>query len=265
MDLPKLKELHNRINQEALKEIYEELPDALIKVINNNTLNYCLQTKKFGLKEDVSSRVINNWVKAGVLKIDDTDKGKNRRFNKIECVWLNIIVESRKFGISLQVLEQARKMLLDSPKQNFSLLKFAILETILRKPKVILIMEEGHSNVMSKENYYKWESKGLIPFHINFNLLSFIEKEYPQNAFDIDFEIKDAYENTDKIKLLYFLKTGDYQYIKIQLSEGDIRIIENSNSLINNTALLKKISNWDFQKIEIIIDDEAETTIIQKP
>jgi len=262
LDINGLKEWQSKLEQESLKEIYEDLPKSLINATNNNILNYCLQEQKFGAKLDSSPRVINNWINTGVLKVDEIDKGKIRRFNKIESIWLNLVIESRKFGVPLNILEQARKSLLESPIINFSLLKFAVLETVLRKPKMVVIFEEGYSSIMSTETYSKWISKDLFPTHINFKLSELVKKEFPKNALDTDFNIANVYEDVDKIKLLYFMKTGDYLHMKLHLSKNDIRIIENSNALIENSELFEIISAWDFQKIDIVINDEVETSII---
>lgn len=261
LDIEKLKALQDKFNQEAIKEIYEELPEALIKVTNNSVLNYCLQEQKFGSKDGFSPRVINNWISNNVLKIDEADRGKIKRFNKIESIWLNLVIESRKFGIPLNVLENSRYTLLESPIKNFSLLKFAVLDTILRKSKMILIFEEGYSTIMSTESYARWSSEDLIPTNINFKLSELVKNEYPNNAFELDFKIVDVYNDLDKIKLLYFLKTGDYQYMKIYLSKSDVRIIDNSRTLHENTELFEKLSSWNFRKIDIIINDEIETSI----
>ena len=61
--------------------------------------------------------------------------------------------------------------------------------------------------------------------------------------------------------MLYFLKTGDYQQIKIYVSDDDIRIIENSQNLLKNKELIQVISNWKFTKAEIKIDNEVLTII----
>ena len=61
--------------------------------------------------------------------------------------------------------------------------------------------------------------------------------------------------------MLYFLKTGDYQQIKIYVSDDDIRIIENSQNLLKNKELIQVISNWKFAKAEIKIDNEVLTII----
>lgn len=257
LDIKYLKSYQDKLNQEAVREIYDEIPESFIQFSNSKIINYCLQQVKGSAKHKQTARVLHSWIENNVIVINDEDKGKIRRFDRLESIWLGIVIEARKFGIPLDSLKQTRRDLTDSPVKNFSLLKFSILDTILRNPKVLMILEDGFTNVVSFETYTKWISKGLFPTHINFKLMDFISLEYPNNAFGIDFKLSNPYEDKDKMTLLYFLKTGDYKSIKLHLDKSDIRLIENSNILAQNEDLMKIISDWDFLKAEIIINDEV--------
>jgi len=261
MDIEILKQKQDKINQESLNEIYNDLPDALINLTNNTTLNYCLHEIKSGTKTGQSARVLHNWISNEIIQVDGNDKGKIRRFDRLESIWLNIVVEARKFGIPLEDLKQARTELFKSNIKNFSLLKFSVLDSILRKPKMLVIFESGHVQHFSLETYAKWVTKGLFRTHLNFNLLDFILAEYPKNAFSVDFKLENAFEDTNKLKMLYFLKTGDYKFIKLFINDTDVRLIETSQMLSENKDLMKVLSDWKFMKAEIIINDEVETLI----
>lgn len=255
------KPLQDRINQNALREIYEELPDSFINFTNSDVTNYCLHQIKVGTKSEQSARVLNSWINNEIIFVNDEDKGKIKRFDRLESIWLSIVVEARKFGIPLESLKQTRKDLTLSPVEGFSLLKFSVLDTILRKPKILLIFENGFSNVMSLEAYTKGISKGIFPTHVNFKLQDFIALEYPNNALMFDFKMPDLYENTEKMTLLYFLKTGDYKTINLHITTSDVRLIENSNSITQNKDLIKVISTWNFIKAEIILNDGLKVTV----
>lgn len=255
------KTLQDRINQNSLREIYEELPDSFINFTNSDVTNYCLHQIKVGTKSEQSARVLNSWINNEIIFVNDEDKGKIKRFDRLESIWLSIVVEARKFGIPLESLKQTRKDLTLSPVEGFSLLKFSVLDTILRQPKILMIFENGFSNVMSLEAYTKCISKGIFPTHVNFKLQDFIALEYPNNALMFDFKIPDPYESTEKMTLLYFLKTGDYKSINLHITNSDVRLIENSNSITQNKEVIKVISTWDFIKAEIILNDGLKVTV----
>ncbi|MDR0228736.1 MAG: hypothetical protein LBI72_06700 [Flavobacteriaceae bacterium] len=262
MDYKKLTHLQTQIELEALHERYEDLPTVFLQFLNNDILKYCFENYKTGIKESQSSRVLNNWINVGVLKVNSEDKGKNKRFSRVENIWLSIVVESRKFGIPLENLKKAREYLLESPIRNFNLLKFGIVQTILQRPQMLMLLDNGDVSLLSYNTYQKWmNNKRSFPTHINFSLLDFIKQEYPRNALDINLDIEGAHEDINKLKLLYFLKTGDYKYMKVYLADHDVRIVEDSIILSSNKELKRIIENWSFQKIKIVINEEVETLI----
>ena len=52
-----------------------------IEFSSNKIINYCL-TKKVGLKDEPSPRVLVNWVDKRLVQINPEDKGKIKRFDK---------------------------------------------------------------------------------------------------------------------------------------------------------------------------------------
>lgn len=261
-DIKKLKGYHNKLHQESLKEIYDELPETLINFSNSKILNHCLHGIKVGTKSEQSARVLNSWINSEIILIQDEDKGKIRRFDRLESIWLSIVVEARKFGIPLESLKQTRKDLTSSPVENFSLLKFSVIDSIMRTPKVLMIFEDGIVSVSSLNAYATRVTRGVYPTHILFNLLDFISIEYPKNSITTDFKIPNLYESVEKMTLLYFLKTGDYKTIQLHINSGDIRLIEDSTMLVKNKELMKSIASWNFIKAEITLIDDLKVTII---
>lgn len=260
LDIKKLKHLQDKIHNEAIKEIYGELPINVIQLLNNNILNYCLHEYKSGIKQNHAIRVVNSWLAQDVIKIKDEDRGKMRRFDRIENIWLNVVFEARKFGVSLESLKELRKNLLESPIKNFSKFKLGVIQTLFSNPQVLVFPTDGIAQMYSIDSYNAF-TKTRFPAHTAFRLEDYISLEYPNNALSVDFKISNSFEDKNKMLLLYFLKTGDFEYMKVYIKEGDIRGIENPNTLFDNKELMDIISNWKFQKVDIIINNEVETTI----
>lgn len=260
-DLEKHKALHDELHAKAIKEIYEDLPDSFLQFTNSQIIDYCLHRIKVGTKSELSSRVLNNWVGSGVILVNDEDKGKNRRFDKLESIWLGIVIEARKFGLSIEMLRKVRSELMDSPVPNFSLFKLSVLNIIFGSSDALLISDEGYTTIVPLKLYTrKIERAGYAP-HLFFKFLDFITAEYPNNAFDVDFKIADVYDSVEKMTMMYFLKTGDYKSIQLYLKEGDVRLIENSKELTKNKELMEVISSWNFVKVKIVLADKTEATI----
>ena len=261
LDIKKIEQLQNKLQDRKLREVYGELPEGMLHFLNNNIINYCLHENKTGIKQGYPVRVVNSWLAQEVIKVREEDKGKIRRFDKLENIWLNIVFDARKLGISIEVLKNLRKKLFDSPLNNFSLFKLGVIKTIFSMPQVLVFSLEGNAEMLSFEAYNKWFAKKKLPAHSVFLLEEYIAKEYNNIIFSRDFDFGNQFSDKNKMLLSYFLKTGDYKYIKIHLGEGDIRGIESSKSLLHNPELLKTISDFQFQKAEIIINNEVETII----
>lgn len=265
MEYEKLKGIQEKLNNEALKEIYEDLPDSFLNFTNSDIINYCFHEIKVGTKSQQSARVLNSWINNEIIFVKEQDKGKIRRFDRLESIWLNLVIEARKFGIPLDSLKQTRKRLMSSPIKDFSLLKFSVLDSILGNQKVLMILDEGDTNIMSLNSYTKFLAikRVSFPTHILFKLQDYIAIEFPNNSFEFDYKINNVYESSEKMTLLYFLKTGDYKTIKLYLQDSDVRLIENHTSLVKNKKLLDLISSWSFQKAEIVLNDDVRVTITQ--
>ena len=69
-------------------------------------------SSEFTIKDiGISHRWITHWEKEGLLINPKTEKNEKwRRFNTFEFVWLRLIVEMRKFNISLDVIRKLKKI-----------------------------------------------------------------------------------------------------------------------------------------------------------
>lgn len=265
MDIDKLtsKEFQEKLNKQIAHQILGELPEELIHFSRNPILNYCLN-KKTGIKDKPTPRVLNNWMQNEIVKVDPNDKGRVKRFDKLESIWLNIVVELREFGVPIDVIKKTRNNLFKNEFNNFSLFKFYVFSSILREPQTLLIFKDGTVKVMSSNIYNQLLTNNKLQSHLTFNLTNFITPDYPNYSTTLNFELQAPLESVEKMKLLFFLKTGEFQYMKVKLSDGDVRYIENVEMLHKSDTVLKSFSNWSFIDIVVSIDDEAETIITSK-
>ncbi len=265
MDINKLssEEFNNKLDKQSVEEQLLNIPEILIQFSGNKIINYCL-SKKVGLKDEPSPRVLGNWADKGLVKINPEDKGKIKRFDKLESTWLNILVELRGFGLSIESLQRTRRILFNYVVKDFSLFKFHFLNTILREPQTLVVYKDGDARILPTDIYLTLNSKKRFFSHVRLNLDDFIKPEYPNLQLESNYGITEELESIEKLKLLYFLKTGGYQYMKVKLSDSDIRYIENIEMLLKSEDALKAFSEWNFEEIIISIDDEVETIITSK-
>ncbi len=261
MDINKLKEYSSSIKKQAFIEELEDMPISFFEFANNEISNHSLNYTKIGITADVSPRALNRWIEQGVVTINKYDKGKTRRFNRLESIWIKIAVELRNFGVSLNDLKYIREQLFDYTVEGFNMFKFKVLKNVLTTSDYLVINENHQVGFYPYEYYAKQVSKGYLLSHINIRFIDYIKEEFPNNNLNTDFDIKDFEEDANKVPLLYYLKTNDFEEIRITLSDGDTRLLNNSSQLKDNTELLKQIQNWSFKTIKIIIDTETEFII----
>jgi len=68
-----------------------------------------LQQRQFTIKSsELSYRTLGHYYKTGILEDIRNSKQKWRKFNYIEIIWIRIIKDLRKFGISLDFIRALR-------------------------------------------------------------------------------------------------------------------------------------------------------------
>lgn len=256
------KEFKERLDRQSVEEKYSAIPENLIHFLNNNVVNSLLN-KESKPKNTPSARVLNHWIKDGLIDVDVDKKNKIKYFNLVEKVWLNIIIGMREFGMSLENIHRVKKVLLSEVTENFSLLKFQIINCILLNEQTLVTQKDGHTGIYANEIYFKQLKKnGFLP-HLSLPLIQYIKKEYPNNNFDRDIIIPSAFENIDKMLVLFFLKTGAFENIKVEVSKGDIRYVESTEQVLS-LEMFKEIQNWTFERLTISITDKEEVSITSK-
>lgn len=261
LDYKKLEEADIRFDNIAKEESFSKLPLGIINFLNNDVLNYILQEIKYSKSDAIPARTLNNWIKEEVVTIEENDKGKIKRFNKLQCIWLNIVEEARRYGMYLEDLKRIHREILTSEIPNFNYLKLAVINTILNEYQ-ILELSFNSCLIMSESNYSKRKVRTHhVVSKLVFSLSTLIGREFPKANFDLPITIENHISDEEKLLLLFLLKTSSYEYMKVYLSESDIRLVEDSAITISNKDLHQAISSWNFHKIEICLEGGAMTVI----
>lgn len=252
MDIKKIKATEAKINAEARKEIYEDLSDTVINFLKDEIVDHSLKKIKTRNNTTTSARIVNNWIEMGIINVDQEDRGKTNRFSKEETIWLHLTTELRNFGLSLEKIKLIRHELFNEFFPSFTFIRFAIIKTIFGNDNTLIVFSDGTTKMMSARIYNKWTQKAIFPSHINVGFVTILNLLFPKNSFDLNIENEKFLDNINNIRILYFLKTGDFDHIKIEITKGDIRLIENSEQLINNSDLLSLIIDGAYSNIEVL-------------
>lgn len=251
LDIKKLREQQKYINKRAAEE---QLVDY---ILTSEQIDKYIEFEKAKKKVEQSPRVLNNWAQQGI--INSPEEGKKRTYNRLEGIWIDLVGQLREFGLGLEKIKSVRDFLFDNKidGSDFSPIKYAIVYSLMVEPYILLIYSDGTINLMSKSQYIDYLSdEFILPMHISINLLDISKAEFPRNSFTDFANTGDVAKLTQKeLELLYYLRTGDYDEIKVRMDNGEIYLIESSMKFNANTKVVDIINKSAYQDIEIKIRD----------
>lgn len=252
LDIKKLKKLQGRIDEFARQEVMDSLKENIISIVLDRDFKEMFQKQKSRQIAETSKRVISHWVKKGLIDAEQSTEGGWFYFTKIETVWIEIITQLRRFGIDLKKIKAIRSQLFEEKVEGFSLIEFVLMHSILKQPYLMLVFQDGSIQLLSSRLYSKCISHETLPPHITLNFFHLAKEIYTNNNFHLGIEKTSTTElNMAELKLLYFVRTGDFSEIKIRLKEDDIYLIEGKKQIKNPKNLMKIISEKSYKDISI--------------
>jgi len=259
LDIQKLKEKQKSIDKKANEEKLTEY------ILASQPIGEYLEFEKTRKKVDQSARVLNNWAQQGL--VNHPEEGKKRTYSKLEGIWIDLVMQLREFGLGLEKIKNIRNILFENKvngNTRFTPIKYAILHSLILEPYILIVFVDGTLNMMPKSEYVAYLSdEFILPIHISINLLSTSQAEFPQNNFIGFINNSDITELTEKeLELLYYLRTGDYDEIKVKMNDGEVYLIEGSKKLNVNTKVVDIINKNTYQDIEIKVRD-GKTVMIR--
>ncbi len=250
LNIKKLKKQQRRFDSHARKEVMENIKDNIISVVLDNDFQEIFRKQKSRQIAETSKRVISHWVKKGLINAEQSSEGSWYYFTRIETVWIEIITQLRKFGVDLKKIKSIRSQLFFEKVEGFSLMEFVIMHSILKQPYLMLVYQDGSIQLLTSTLYSKCIADESLPPHITFNFFHLAKEIYINNNFHLGIEKKSKAElTTAEMKLLYFIRTGDFSQIKIRLNEDDIFLIEGKKQIKNPKNLMSLISEKAYKDI----------------
>lgn len=253
LDVVKLKSLQKDFERRAREEFIENLDEAILHfVVSKFFRQNFTESKSRKSKLKQSARVLHNWEKEGVIPPLNPAEGKSRQFNKVESIWLELAISCREFGLSLTKIKLLRKALFDKLARKVTILEYALMHSIIQEAIILIMEEDGEIHIMPQSLYAELVSNNQMPHHLHFNLLSLADLEFTNNNFKtIKKEAKSGSLTEKELQLLYFLRTGDYESIKVKIKDGEIFLLEGSKRIPTNSRVIEIIKNNKYQDIEI--------------
>ncbi len=204
--------------------------------------------------DDVTSRILNNWEKNGLLDAERPEGKGWRKFSIMDLIWLRLVVELRKFGLPLEKTRLARKKLTGGEGfdgSEYPLLEFYVAKAFSsRIPCFILIFEDGRAEPVSQAQFNLGIELLLFGNCIIISLNEIIQNIYPKLDLKPQFEYT-LNLNPSEFELLTTIRMQDFQSIKVKLNNGKIEMFEASKPEKVEKRIVDILKADLYQNIEI--------------
>jgi len=251
IDVKELKKILNRI---AKAEVEQNTKANLVNIVLEDDIK---ETYRNGRERDLpelSKRVLSHWVKKGLIEAEQSKEGGWYYVNRVEKIWIKIITQLRKFGVELENIKRIREQLFAKPEEvsGFYLTEFALVYSVLKSPYIMIVFDDGEIRMMTSQLYGRYIAEDALPPHLTFNFFHLANEMFPNNKFDLlnDESISDNM-TTEEQKLLYYLKTGDYDNIKVRMKDGDIYFLDCTMKSHNPATINRILNEGGYQDIQI--------------
>ena len=215
-----------------------------------------LSNKKYSLKDikdEATYRTINHWDSLGLLEDERKTKEGWRKFNVIDLVWIQIISELRRFGLSLDKIKVAKQSIfyLEYKPENKSYFLDLFISCCFNKYIVyILIFENGHAEFATEEEY-EWSLTSLpLDSHILISLSKILIKLFPKGKFGKLHSFKENL-SFEEAKILNLIRNNKYETVSIRFKDGKVNLFEGKESISDKERIINILKENKYQDIEI--------------
>ncbi|HOX86596.1 MAG TPA: MerR family transcriptional regulator [bacterium] len=204
--------------------------------------------------DDVTSRVLNNWEKNGLLEAERPEGKGWRKFSIMDLIWLRLVVELRKFGLPIEKIQKARKKLTGGKGfdgSEYPLLEFYVARAFTsRVPCFLLVFEDGRAEPLSDVQLNLGTQLRLFGNCIRISLNYILQEIYADLDLKPQFE-HNLYLNPSEFELMSMIRMQNFESIKIKLNDGQIEMLEASRSEKVERRIIDILKEDKYQNIEI--------------
>jgi len=151
--------------EEPIKDFKIYRDDSWLKLLSDyvggevaplEELKKQLSEKKLSVKDsDISYRVINHWMAEGLISDARVEEKGWRKLSLFDLIWINAIVEMRKFGIPIPTLRQAHKGILkpiSNRHKDYNSFEMGVFLCLQHEPVYLVVLSDGWAEVARKKD-----------------------------------------------------------------------------------------------------------------
>lgn len=206
-----------------------------------NNLTKFLTDKKFTIKDtDSTYRVINHWSSLGLFDDSRTENKGWRKFSLVDIVWLKVLMEIRKFGLSLEKL----KISYESIKSKTAIFEYSILSCLMRNAMYVIVFSDGHIEITPKYAVIFSEANSYLneASHLTINLNYCLERIFPGKDLSAQLNTFELSKKESRILEELRLKQSEEVTVKMKNDSPDLLITKTRYKKDTDTEKNLKVS-----------------------
>lgn len=195
-----------------------------------------LSEKQFTIKDTgIKYRVINHWSTQGLLQDSRTEHEAGwRKFSFIDVAWIQILLELRTFGLSLDKIKVAFKSI---GKDDFVLLEYGVSLAMLGKDICIVVFSDGEADVIPRATIDKLSDRSYIAISLNTCLNTILQDDSCSPLLE-EFNLSPIERG-----VLSQMRLGVFDEVLIKFKDGKVDRIDTKTRHMGEIGKLSNILN----------------------
>jgi DNA-binding transcriptional MerR regulator len=216
------------------------------------------EEKRYTVKEtDVTYRAINHWSKQGLLN-DNRAKGEKkwRKLSIKDLLWIGIIIELRKFSMSIKQILRCKENLFKNSDFYFpsevSLFDFIAVSCMIENKTefYLKILNDGTTNLFTKSDFQLNEGKKNNDWdsHLSLNLNQIFEKIVSKDLgerFKANSPILVDLTNSET-EVIHALRVENLSQVTLYMNNGNVSRLEKVRHFGIKENIFKVIKDMPF-------------------
>ena len=210
-------------------------------------------------------RQINSWDEHGLL--DPKREGAQwREFSIMDRVWLCLIREMRKYGISLKQIGKVKTYITEYPigvGKTIAALEFYTAHAAPRKhPCVVVIFEDASALICQYQEWLRMQLADKVPNHVLIHLNPIFEHVFPKSKIGANYKEVTGFAYQD-FEMLSAISNCEFEKIEVTYKDVKADILKGLRRHKVNEKLADILLENAYQKVEVELAGGEISRILQ--
>jgi DNA-binding transcriptional MerR regulator len=203
-----------------------------------------LLTEKYSAKDtDITYRLVNTWCKAGIMA--DRRKAEDgwRRLTFTDLIWLHLLIELRKFGLSIDQLAVAYKTAFyihGDTQKPWNAFAVGVAQCFQKTNISIVVFNDGFLALAFDDELALHAMLSNQPY-IKLNLNQLVRKVHPKLS-HAEHQKLAMRLSAEELEVISTIQEDDLDKITIRLKDGKIQNIDKERTQSNYQGSLNELT-----------------------